>query len=302
MTTRFGLASAVIAAGLSATTAFADWRFGPIPFIESSVQDSRAVHRCSFDQLPADAARINQRLAWATRCNILRVGKIFTHYLDANDEWQPLAIPKYPVFVHNTANYPAWIPDEASCDVPSDVVFYQICSPGCFEPGQKILFADGYRPIKEASEERVTKMMTLTPDSTLDAIELKEDEIQYFVRSEREAHETLLTFQTVSGGKLTVTTNHPLVNREGQMRPANTFIVGDSLVTESGALDLIVTIKSEPYIGRVYNLAPKSSDGNGNIIVAEGFLTGSHKFQTSEVQGFDGFRLRRPAVPSNLIP
>lgn len=299
----FDLSVAAFALSASTGSLAADYRYdSSAPVIQSANQHTTNMSRCAFDQLPSDLARIQQRLDWAERCKVVKIGKKFTHWYDEGaEEWQPLPLPKYPVFTRNNApTYDVWIPDEASCSIPDDVVFYQICAPGCFEPTQQVLFADGYRPIREAKEQGSASLVTLAPDATLDAPTTVETPVQYFTESERDAYELLATIETAGGGRLVVTLNHPLVTASGEMQSASLFKVGDSLVTQTGTLDPIVRIDVEPYFGKVYNVAPSSADGTTNVIVAEGYLNGSHKFQTGELRDYAGFRLRRPALPAGL--
>lgn len=102
-----------------------------------------------------------------------------------------------------------------------------------------------------------------------------------------------------SGGKLSVTLNHPLVDGEGYMKKAEEFKIGDKLVLANGKKDKIVQINVVDFFGKVYNVAPKSNNSQENIVVAKGYLNGSHKFQTGEVTDYMRYSERKD-IPENL--
>jgi hypothetical protein len=260
------------------------------------------LNRCTDDQLPNDGnASADARVKWANDCGLVRASKAFTHYLDANDEWQPASVHRYPIFAHNQApGYPVWKPNYSSCAIPADVVWYTICAPGCYEPTQRVLFADGYTGIKAAKDAAKDVLVTLAPDATFEALTFKTQKVQRYTESRVAAKERMIRFQLASGGALMITVEHPMVDQTGTLRNAKTFKVGDSFVKVDGTLDPITKIEEKDYFGKVYNVAPKSSEGIENIVVAEGYLSGSHKFQASDVSNFERYK-ERPVIPSRLI-
>ena len=89
----------------------------------------------------------------------------------------------------------------------------------------------------------------------------------------------VLTFETQSGGTLTVTTNHPILTEEGSMKLASDFKEGEFLVRHGGLLDQIVSITPSVHVGKVYNLYVESSDPKSNVVSTNGFLNGTAFFQ-----------------------
>jgi hypothetical protein len=153
------------------------------------------------------------------------------------------------------------------------------CVFSCYTPEQRVLFEEGYVPIVEATERLVSSVVTLRSDSRLEELSYQSLPVESYSRSFRDASEVVRTFELASGGRLRVTLNHPMVTAEGMVKPANEVDVGESLVKQDGSFDPIVRTRDELFFGKVYNVAPASSDPIENIVVAEGYLNGSSKYQ-----------------------
>jgi hypothetical protein len=164
-----------------------------------------------------------------------------------------------------------------------------ICTSSCYTPSERLLFSSGYIPIKEALELRSTArasagVVTLKGGSTTNNLHFEVHPVEAYTKSVTATIHAVMTFKMASGGSLTVTDNHPLVTGEGLLKEANNIEVGESLIRVDGSLDRVTTIERGKYKGKVYNLRPKTTEKIGNIIIAEGYLSGSSWYQN---EGYD---------------
>jgi len=159
-----------------------------------------------------------------------------------------------------------------------------MCVTGCYTPDQKILFDEGYQTIGSAYRSQKMQIQTLTADSSLEEPRFETHEIQAYTVDVSDALQEVLDIETVGGKKITVTRNHPLLDPVGQMRRAETFIVGESLVSTDGSIDPIRLISGRSYYGKVYNVRIQGQDLKNQIIAAQGVLTGSVHFQNEGVK------------------
>jgi hypothetical protein len=171
-----------------------------------------------------------------------------------------------------------------------------LCVSGCYTPDQRLLFKDGYVDIGGAYQEKNMEIMTLAPGSTLDSLSFETTPLQAYTVDIAPSWQDVMDIATLSGKKITVTTNHALIDSEGQMRAAETLKMGESLVQADGTPDPIVQISKRSYFGKVYNVRPKSNGLMKNIVVAEGLLSGSVYYQNEGVKNLnrDLFRLHLP--------
>lgn len=82
-----------------------------------------------------------------------------------------------------------------------------------------------------------------------------------------------------SGERLEVTPPHPIVLADGSLIEAREVREGDEIAGARGVPIRVVTVKSYPYAGMVYNVELESRDRTENILIAGGFLTGTALFQ-----------------------
>lgn len=275
--------------------------------------------RCTDDQIYTEQDA-KARAEWCYKCNHLneRVWEYWFTTGEDYDTMQRVPLPQgkrnYPIFVRTLPNvqpeeWPIWHVEAETavngvpyqkCDMPSDVVFYDYCLNGCYESRQRILFSDGYAPIGEIVAQNVTKtLMVLAPTSTMESPVLVDKQIAYYVASPSKSEEKLVEFRMQSGGRLVVTPTHPLLSEAGYIRYADLFDVGDSLVQMNGQLDSIVEKRSFKEFTKVYNLAPKTSNPIENILVAQGYLNGSHLYQDGLLEGYSQVVLRT-SIPADL--
>jgi hypothetical protein len=292
--------NAVIASAVMSLSAvsFAQFKFDA-PLKESLFGTATSLLRCADDQI-ISVADAKARADWAYRCNILDPA-IWEDEFTGNYDRKLKAYVKlpegkrrYPIFVTNTPDYPIYHPDQSTCALPDNVVFFDVCMNGCFKGDQRIAFEHGYEAIASADQrgKQASKVLTLTADATLEQPKYKAQEIDYFIRSAQDAQETLVTLATEEG-KLTVTKDHPIVNKDGFVVMADSLQVGDALVKSDGTLAPITEKAYEEFFGKVYNLTPASFDAQENIIVAEGFLNGSHRFQAGTLSSYSDVAVKR---------
>jgi len=175
------------------------------------------------------------------------------------------------------------------------------CSSGCYTPDQQISFASGDEPILSALDSLRTGVKTLTPDSTLENFELKTDEVSSYSRDIRDATLVVFDIRTKSGGQLRVTDKHPVVIDDGRLVEARTLKPGTKLIKADGARDAIVSVTQTSYFGKAYNLKPAATNRVANIIIAQGFLVGSSRFQNEDVDYINRIILGR-SIPRSMIP
>jgi hypothetical protein len=175
------------------------------------------------------------------------------------------------------------------------------CEASCYTPEQKVLFSDGYESIVDATDSLREDVVTLTPDSTFDNIQLKVGRTHSYTAEFRDSNHPIVELRTASGGLVRVTVEHPVINGQGRVVAAQTLKVGDELVKADGTRDAIVEVNRTFHYGKVYNLRPAATELVSHVLVAEGYLMGSSLFQNDEV-GYMNRTLLFRHTPANLIP
>jgi hypothetical protein len=172
---------------------------------------------------------------------------------------------------------------------------------GCYTPDQQISFASGDEPILSALDALRTGVKTLTPHSTLENIKLKTDDVLSYMRDLRDSAQVIFEIRTRSGGQLRVTDKHPVIIDDGRIVEAHTLKAGTKLIKADGSRDEIVSVTETPYFGKVYNLKPTATNRVANILIAQGFLVGSSRFQNEDVDYINRIILGR-SIPKSVIP
>jgi len=175
------------------------------------------------------------------------------------------------------------------------------CTGGCFTPDQQISFASGDEPILSALDALRTGVKTLTPDSTLENVKLKTDDVASYSRDIHDASLVTFDIRTQSGGQLRVTDKHPVLIDDGRLVEARTLKAGTKLIKADGSRDAIVSVTQSPYFGKAYSLKPTATNRVANIIIAQGFLVGSSRFQNEDVDYINRIILGR-TIPKSVIP
>lgn len=175
------------------------------------------------------------------------------------------------------------------------------CEASCYTPDQELLFSGGYISILDALNSRREDLMTVSADSTLDSLKLTKGTTDAYTVETRDTKQNIILISTKSGGSLSVTDEHPIINGEGRMVQAKTLKVGDELVRFDGSVDPIVSVKQSSHFGKVYNVRPVAEELVSNVLVAQGFLVGSSRFQNDDVNNINRLILYH-SVPGNTIP
>jgi len=295
--------------------------------------------RCAADQLfghPSDGASAASRTGYG-RVQWARAARSFwrngqmqpahgnrfwlsTFDVDVEDAATLLNTDLYPVY-YNTIADTLWvgpgpanatwhgttrleiagIPYTGAWDLPANVSVDALCEAGCYVPDQQIRVGDSAVSVAKAQESGARAVTTLSPGSTIDSMNFMQNTIARWTVDIAPATQTIVTLRMKSGGQLRVTTEHPLVTSDGMMRQAQTLAVGDSLVRDDGEMDAIVSITRNDEYTKVYNLRPTTTDLTSNVLVAQGYLTGSARYQSEYVKYLNRV-LFRQKIPSSVIP
>lgn len=231
-------------------------------------------------------------IAKGTRESLTMVGKY------------PRKHPMYPSFATGDFNRgwvaPTAIENDCRTKPPAGYSWNVDCVASCYTPEERLLYSSGYVPIGEAMQENLQDLQVVSDEATLGNIRLKSIGIEDYINSLQDTDHTILELRMASGGSLKVTPNHPLLNHNGYIKLAETFKVGDALLTKEGDKDPIVSIEVSEYHGKVYNVMPKSAGLKANVLVAEGYLAGSAWYQ-NEGASYISRRILRESVPSSLF-
>lgn len=193
----------------------------------------------------------------------------------------------------------------AQCDVFKTAFNQQgvrnigLCWGGCYTPEMKVAFTEGELGIKAAHESGHLDLITLAPDATIDNLEYINNHVKSYTVDVEEQQQVIYNVVMESGGKLRVTSEHPLLTDDGIMRQAKDLTTKQSLLKRNGTPDKIASIKRENYFGKVYNVKPVTYDYQSNIVVAQGYLNGSSRYQNEYLDMINSIILRR-ALPEEL--
>lgn len=291
--------------------------------------------RCTADYLggspnsPMASRQAFGRSTWAKNANttLTALGNPSTAYRIWQQDWMTAEVTSaaaanvdlYPVYQDPNSASGIWIGPGPNATVPWKGTTYDeirtrpatlpnpttsviaLCEPGCYTPEQEIRFHNGFEPIAEAYEADRDELMTLSPKATFGHLDLIQNSVARWTVDIAPAEQTILTFRMRSGGELRVTTEHPILTSEGIMKRATDLVVGESLVREDGTKDPIASVERKTVFTKVYNLRPMTTDLLSNILVAQGYLNGSARYQ-SEYLKYLNRVLMRKSIPSEIIP
>jgi hypothetical protein len=181
--------------------------------------------------------------------------------------------------------------------------FYVVayCESGCYAPDQRLRFSDGDVNIVDAMKARRDDLVTLSPDATLDQLTTQTSRVASYTAEIRDAENVIYKLTTASGGSLSVTNEHPILTSGGRLVQAQTLVKGDALLRADGTPDPITRIEKTTQFGKVYNVKPVSPEPVANILIAQGFLVGSARFQNDDVAYLNRVLLFR-GVPDEVMP
>lgn len=237
--------------------------------------DAQLATRCRLDdQLGGTDAK--GRNAWSRKCG----------YISATREGLLNEEGEYQVYDRSCAAWPV-IPSGSDCQrrVPvsetepciTGLVKLGTCVAGCYTPTQRMSFNNRYTSIAKAAGAGLPSVTALSPTSTRGNLRYTEQPIKTFVRGDTE--EDIFVLETATGMRLEVTSEHPMVNDRGEIVRAKTLRVGDKLMARDGTTVALSRVSVFKFRGAVWNVKPISERKQDNILDAEGFLTGSVRFQ-----------------------
>jgi hypothetical protein len=192
------------------------------------------------------------------------------------------------------------LPFTGGFNLPAGVAVDALCEAGCYAPEQQIRVGDTSVAVSAAHESGERAVTTLAPGATIDSVQLMQNKIARWTVDIAPAQQVILTLRMKSGGELRVTTEHPVVTSDGVMRQAQTLVVGDSLVRDNGSPDAVVSITKGEEMTKVYNLRPTTTDLTSNVLVAQGYLSGSARYQSEYVKYLNRVLFRRN-IPTSVI-
>jgi hypothetical protein len=205
-------------------------------------------------------------------------------------------------------NSPCTLQDANGVAWPAGTAFFAAfyCTSSCYTPDQNVRFATGDVPMVDAFNAHLPDVVTLSADATLGNLSTQVDSIHSYTHESRDtAKNVIFNVTTASGGTLSVTHQHPVLvvkHGSGRLIMAEKLRAGhDALVKADGSPDPIVDITKTEHIGQVYNLAPTSTNHVNNILIAQGFLVGSSRFQNDDLKYMNRALLFR-AVPDDVMP
>lgn len=302
----------------------------PSRWIEPIRRQGRVDDRClqnpnkpdpgGSDSIPASSSLAAQRVDWATIvCEHIhpKLKKKFTHYYDAiEDKVLPYPHGKmlFPSFAEDDSRkapgsqiYKVWKPDTRTCSrsVPGrnePAIWYTICQQGCYPSGQSVKFDKGrYLDIADAVANDAKYVTVIDRNSSIENPRFRQLEVSSYTADRNEAEQELIEFVTDSGKSIEVTPNHFLVVGDGRVVEAQLIKEGSSLLNQFGKPEKIVSIReNKDYFGRTYNVSPKSHDPLDNIVVAQGFLSGSHRYQSGTISSLNR-KLGHNTIPADLL-
>jgi hypothetical protein len=187
--------------------------------------------------------------------------------------------------------------------VPTTSSYYVIayCESSCYTPDQSLEFSTGQVNILDAMKAHRDDVVTLSKDATLDNITTKVDSVYSYTSEIRDGEHIIFELTTASGGTLRVTNEHPVMTSEGMLVKAEKLSVGDELLKADGTPDAIVSVNKTIHQGKVYNIKPSSRELVNNILIAQGYLVGSARFQNDDVGYMNRVLLFR-GVPEKSLP
>jgi len=175
------------------------------------------------------------------------------------------------------------------------------CTSSCYLPEEQISFEGGTEGILDAMTQLRTGVTTLAPKSTLGHVQTRTDDVASYTHDLHDATQVIFTITTRSGGQLRVTDKHPVLEGDGRIVQASSIKAGNHLLRADGSRDEVVSVTRSDYFGKVYNLAPVSTNRVANILIAQGFLVGSSRFQNDDVDLINRIILGR-GIPRDVIP
>lgn len=257
-------------------------------WVEESYCRDLTPSRCSKDSLSNTDA--HGRHAWMVKCQdqVPVIKEFLTMFEDVKSKGFGLDTPGrvlYPTFM-DTKTKTVWkapVKENGSCQVSETIYVAGVCVSSCATPEQQIMVEHNNKTQNmkfiDALTMKVALVKTLQSDSSMSSKNLASTKVDTWVTEIEDTDHEILVFKMKSGGELRITTNHPVLSKDGVMKLSSEFKAGDSLVQVGGKLDQIESITKVPYFGKVYNVFVKSSALQKNVVVTNGYLNGTAFYQ-----------------------
>lgn len=258
--------------------------------------------RCFGDSL--FATEVPGRRAWVRKCKDLPQIRFFFELGGESLYTHRNHYPTFGYVSHEQVKkfWKAPVSTLDPCEIPEGVKLVGLCTAGCFTEDQQILFGGRkYQGIRSAMDAGVDEVMVVRPESVLEDLQLIEERIQKFIVDIAPARQTIYEFKTQSGGQIQVTDSHPMLTANGRLVDAKSLKVGDPLILANGHEDIITDLRQFDIFDKVYNLFPDSKELVKNLVVAQGFITGSAFYQ-SEGNEYMGRVILRHSLVEDLFP
>ncbi|PTL75324.1 hypothetical protein DAT35_55750 [Vitiosangium sp. GDMCC 1.1324] len=232
--------------------------------------------RCSLDDQLTTVDAAHGRNAWSRKCGYISASR--EAYLNSENEYQ--------VYSNACSNYPnvvagstctQYVPSEESAACLTGLVKLGSCVTGCFTPSQRVDFNGRQVPVPEAYASGVKTVTALSQDAQVGALAFGQQAIRTYVVGDTK--EDIFLLKTTDGRSIEVTAEHPMLKSDGVMVKARTLSAGDELLGADGKKLTLSTVSVFNFKGQVWNVRPESHDKTENVMSAEGFLTGSVRFQ-----------------------
>jgi len=175
------------------------------------------------------------------------------------------------------------------------------CESSCYTPDQNLRFSTGDVNIVDALHTLRDDVVTLSTNATLDDPRTQVSRVYSYTAEIRDAEHPIYKLTTESGGSLSITAEHPVLVSNGRLVKAEKLRESDDLVKADGTPDPITRIERTTFFGKVYNIKPTATEHVSNILIAQGFLVGSARFQNDDLRYMNRALLFR-AVPDEVMP
>jgi hypothetical protein len=242
----------------------------------STTASAQLSARCSLDDQLTTVPSAQGRNAWSRKCGYISASR--EAYLNGENEYQ--------VYTNACSNYPQvqagstctqYVPDDVNAACLQGLVKLGSCVTGCFTPTQRVDFAGRELTVPEAYAQGQKDVTALTPSARPGLLTYANQPIRAFIAGDTQ--EDIFLLKTREGRSLEVTAEHPMLMGDGTMVKARTLKVGDQLLGANGQMLTLSAVTVFNFKGQVWNVRPQSKDKAENIMSAEGFLTGSVRFQ-----------------------
>jgi hypothetical protein len=231
--------------------------------------------RCWEDDQLGTVTLAQGRNAWSKKCGYISQAR--EDYLNSVNEYQVYtngcyAYPNVPA----GSNCTQFVPADGAAACITGLVKLGSCVTGCYTPDQRLTFNGEFQAIDQAYINKTRTVTALDKNATMDNLIFGEQAIYDFIAGDTNEYIYVLR---AADRQVQVTSEHPMVRGDGQMVKAKTLKAGDILLGADGSKLQLESVSTFFYHGTVWNVRPESRNMVENVLNAEGFLTGSVRFQ-----------------------